>query len=165
MQIMPQEVVVIARQREKENKALVARLAKMNPRELDDMVHGFHEEVFSGTDCLSCANCCRSLGPLFTGADVRRIAAHQGMKPSDFSQRYLKTDEDGDTVFKSMPCPFLGSDNLCGIYPVRPAACRDYPHTDRARFYQLLPLTLKNAHTCPAVLEILEMLKEQVKPA
>ena len=45
------------------------------------------------------------------------------MKLPAFEEMYLQVDEDGDKVFKSMPCPFLGPDNLCDIYDVRPKAC------------------------------------------
>ena len=44
-----------------------------------------------------------------------------------FEAEFLQVDEDGDKVFKSMPCPFLGGDNLCSIYDVRPKACREFP--------------------------------------
>jgi Fe-S-cluster containining protein len=38
------------------------------------------------------------------------------MKLGVFEDMYLRVDEDGDKVFQSMPCPFLGDDNLCTIY-------------------------------------------------
>lgn len=60
-----------------------------------------------------------------------------------------------------MPCPFLGSDNYCSIYEDRPKACREYPHTDRKKFYQIHALTIKNAETCPAVFHTLEQLKQE----
>ncbi|MGL5620544.1 MAG: YkgJ family cysteine cluster protein, partial [Tannerellaceae bacterium] len=64
-------------------------------------------------------------------------------------------------VFKSMPCPFLMSDNYCSIYSDRPKACREYPHTDRKKFIQIANLTIKNSYTCPGVYEILERLKKE----
>ena len=78
------------------------------------------------------------------------------MKAADVMARYLRTDEDGDIVFQSMPCPFLGDDNYCSIYESRPKACREYPHTDRKKFYQIYKLSVKNAYTCPIVFEVLE---------
>jgi len=62
-------------------------------------------------------------------------------------------------VFQSMPCPFLGSDNYCVIYESRPKACKEYPHTDRKKFFQLYKLSVKNAYTCPIVFEVLESIK------
>lgn len=49
----------------------------------------------------------------------------------------------------------------CSIYEDRPKACREYPHTDRKKFYQIHALTIKNAETCPAVFHTLEQLKQE----
>jgi len=81
------------------------------------------------------------------------------MRPAAFTEKYLRTDEDGDQVLQLLPCPFLGTDNYCGIYEVRPKACREYPHTDRRNMHEILDLTLKNTAVCPAVFEILERMK------
>jgi len=146
----------------KEHAALVRRLCATDSRMLDEQVHALHDAVFDKIDCLDCANCCRTLGPRITDTDVRRIAASLRIKPSGFVEQYLIVDEEGDSIFRSMPCPFLGSDNCCSIYDVRPRACREYPHTDRRRVYQVLALTLKNSPVCPAVFEILERLRKGV---
>ena len=149
-----------ARQAEPQNKALVKRLKKKKPKNLDNIVHALHEEVFSKTDCLTCANCCKTLGPRVTDNDIARLAKHLKMKPGKFIESYLRLDEDNDYVFKEMPCPFLMPDNYCMVYEYRPKACREHPHTDRKRFYQALDITLKNTATCPAVFEIMERLKQ-----
>ena len=99
-----------------------------------------HEEVFECTDCLKCANCCTTTGPLFTDKDISRIAKHLRIKPFAFTQQYLRIDDDRDYVLKSVPCTFLEEDNYCSIYEVRPKACREYPHTDRKKQNQLLNL-------------------------
>jgi hypothetical protein len=91
--------------------------------------------------------------------DIERLAKHLKMKVSDFSSKYVLTDEDGDFVFKEHPCPFLLPDNYCMVYENRPKACREYPHTDRKRFYQILELSYKNCETCPVVFEIFEEMK------
>ena len=31
-----------------------------------------HDEVFEEIDCLSCANCCKTTGPLFTEKDIEK---------------------------------------------------------------------------------------------
>lgn len=158
--IPPEKLPVIAAKARPVHKALAKRLSAGDSRKLDERVHALHEEVFGTINCLECANCCRTLGPRVTDADVRRISASLRVKPSAFTEKYLVIDEDGDYVFRSMPCPFLGSDNYCAIYEERPRACREYPHTDRPRFFQLMNLTLKNAAVCPAVFEILEQLRK-----
>jgi Fe-S-cluster containining protein len=123
-------------------------------------MHNLHDEVFNCTDCLKCANCCTTTGPLFTYKDINRIAKHLKLKPSVFTNKYLKIDEDNDFVLKQVPCAFLSEDNYCSIYNVRPKACQEFPHTDRIKQHQILKLTEKNVSVCPAVYEIVEKLKK-----
>lgn len=146
----------------KENNKFFKRLKKVKPKLLDKIIHPIHQEVFECTDCLECANCCTTTGPLFTDKDISRIAKYLRIKPSDFVDRYLRIDEDNDYVLQSVPCTFLREDNYCSIYEVRPKACREYPHTDRIKQYQLLKLTEKNVDVCPAVFEIVEKLKQKL---
>jgi len=144
-----------------ENKIFFARLKKKKPKNLDKIVQKLHDEVFQKIDCLDCANCCKSISPTLYDKDINRLAKHLKIKPSQFVEKYLYLDEEGDYVFKETPCPFLLNDNYCMVYESRPKACREYPHTDRPRFYQILDLTLKNAEVCPAVFELIERLKKE----
>ena len=134
--------------------ALFKGLKRQTPHDLDRVMHGLHEEVFAKTDCLNCANCCKTTGPLWSERDKERVAKHLRLKTGEFETNYLRLDEDGDWVLQQLPCPFLEADNACSIYEIRPKACREYPHTDRAKQAQILDLTAKNALICPAVGEI-----------
>lgn len=156
LESLPEE----AKKAEKETIRFFKSIKKNRMRELDDTIHALHEEVFDEINCLDCANCCRSLGPRLTDRDIERMGTALRLKPQEVIARYLRIDEDNDYVFKEMPCPFLCSDNYCSIYENRPRACREYPHTDRKKFHQIYPLTIKNAETCPAVFRILERLKK-----
>ena len=109
---------------------LFKQLKAKPPRDLDAVVHGLHEE-----------------------------AKHLGMKTAAFEAQYLRVDEDKDWVLQQLPCPFLGTDNYCSIYDVRPKACREYPHTDRVKQHQILHLTEKNAAICPAVDHIVQRME------
>lgn len=122
-----------------------------------------HDSEFKKTDCLECANCCKTTGPLFTDKDVVRIAKHFKMKQQQFIDTYLRIDEDRDYVLQSVPCTFLRADNLCSIYEVRPKACSEFPHTDRKKFQQISNLTLKNVAICPAAFNIVEEMKKRIK--
>ncbi len=155
--ISPEELKLLAQKAEpvfnqyyKKNKK---KLEKM-----DDEIHFLHEEICEQTDCLQCANCCKSLGPAIYDKDIERMAKALRLKPSDVVEQYLRLDEDGDYVFQSMPCPFLMPDNYCSIYEYRPKACREYPHTDRKKFFQIYRLTVKNAFTCPIAYKVLSEL-------
>ena len=121
-----------------------------------------HHEEFERTDCLECANCCKTTGPLFTKADIERISKFFRQKPQAFIDDYLRIDKENDYVFQSLPCPFLGADNYCSIYDVRPKACREFPHTDRKKFQQISNLTLKNVAICPAAFNIVEAMKAKI---
>ena len=147
----------------KENKKFFQKLKKKPPKDLDRLMVELHDDEFSRTDCLECANCCKTTGPLFTDKDIDRIAKHLRMKPKNFIDTYLRIDEDNDYVLQSVPCPFLGSDNHCSIYEVRPKACREFPHTDRKKFQQISHLTLKNVAICPAAFNIVEEMKRRLK--
>jgi Fe-S-cluster containining protein len=124
-------------------------------RELPDL----HEEAFEKVDCLTCANCCKNYSPRFKTPDIKRISKHLKIKESEFIDQYLKLDEEGDYVTKSAPCPFLGSDNYCNIYDVRPSDCARFPYTNEDVLFKRPQLTLKNATFCPATYYVLEKLK------
>ena len=141
------------------NKKMLKNLKKKN---LDTLFQNHHHEVFEEIDCLACANCCITTGPLILERDIDRISKSLRMKPSSFITEYLRRDEDNDWVFKTMPCPFLDSDNYCLIYDVRPKACSEYPHTDRKNIHQLFGKTLINSTICPAVGMILERIRGEV---
>ncbi len=149
----------MAQNRAKENKVFTTRLRKKKPKTLDSFVYDAHVNAFDKIDCLECANCCKSISPIIIDRDIDRIAKHLKMKRAELIDQYFEIDEDDDYVFKQTPCRFLMPDNYCMIYEVRPRACREYPHTDRKRFYQILNLTYRNTFVCPAVYEVLETLK------
>ena len=143
----------------KENKKFLLGLKKEDSRTIDDQFHQLHEEVFQETNCIACANCCKTTSPIFYQTDIERASKALKIKPGQFAEKYLKVDEDNDFVLKSSPCPFLDRENYCSIYSDRPKACREYPHTNRKKMIQILNLTYKNTLVCPAALEIVERMK------
>ena len=120
---------------------LMKRLKRLDGKKLDALFHRLHDEESEKIDCLQCANCCRSLGPRFIQNDINQ---------------YLRIDEDGDYVFKEMPCPFLMPDNYCMLYNSRTKACREYPHTDSKNIKSILKICELNTQTCPIVKNIFE---------
>lgn len=152
----------LAKEKHEQSKRFFKKLKARPPRNLDAVMQELHEEEFRRTDCLECANCCKTTGPLFLNTDIDRIASHLKLKPGKFVDQYLRIDEEGDYVLQQVPCPFLAPDNYCLIYDVRPKACREYPHTDRKKFQQISNLTLKNTAICPAAFRIVESLKKRL---
>ena len=151
----------LAESKRKENKEFTTKLRKKKPKDLDAHVHAAHNDAFEKIDCLDCANCCKSISPIIIDKDIDRIAKFFKMKRSEAIDQYFRKDEDNDYVFQQTPCPFLMPDNYCMIYEARPRACKEYPHTDRNRFYQILNLTFQNTFVCPAVYEVVEDIKKK----
>lgn len=147
----------------KENKQFFNKLKLKKPKQLDDLFHTAHEEVFEEIDCLTCANCCKTTSPIFYQNDIERAAHAVRLKPGEFIEKYLRIDEDNDYVLQSSPCFFLDAENYCTIYESRPKACREYPHTDRKKMIQIMDLTYQNTLVCPAVLKITEKVKRDLK--
>ena len=152
-----------AKEQRKAQEIFFKKLRKKPPKNLDYIMHELHESEFEKTDCLTCANCCKTTGPLFTDKDIQRIAKFLRMKIVDFIKQYLRIDEDNDYVLQTLPCPFLGVDNYCSIYKVRPKACNEFPHTNRKKFHQISKLTLENVKICPAAFQIVETMRKKIK--
>ena len=163
MQKRLQELPKLAADKLVENKKYFQVLKKRTPKNLDVVVHKLHDKVFKNIDCLACGNCCRTTSPIFTDKDIQRIAKYLRIKEHQFIKQYLIRDEDDFWVLQEIPCAFLGDDNYCFIYDVRPKACDEYPHTNRRKFIQLANLTIKNTEICPAVYDIVEELKKEIK--
>jgi Fe-S-cluster containining protein len=137
-------------------KAYKRYLDKANPGLAIPLLGDLHEEAFAKIDCLQCANCCKNYSPRFKTPDIRRIAKHLGKKEGTFIAEYLRLDEEGDYVVRSVPCPFLGKDNRCGIYEHRPSDCRRFPYTNEDVFIKRKQITLKNSTFCPIAVHVLE---------
>lgn len=152
------EILNQARKNSSGSRRILKSLSKLKKPELDAIFAEKHDEVFEKTDCLACANCCKTSSPIVVMADVDRIAKYLKIRPGDFVVKYLRMDEDEDYVFQLTPCVFLNEDHTCSIYEVRPRACREYPHTDRKHMHTILELTFQNSMVCPAVYEIIRKL-------
>ena len=147
-------------ERQKEYKKFLNRANKNRVlKQLPDL----NEEAFAKIDCLQCGNCCKSFSPRFTPPDIKRISKYLGMKDGDFRDKYLRVDEEGDNVLQKLPCSFLGADNYCSIYEVRPTDCARFPYMDDDFMLKRQPLALKNSSFCPITYYVLEKLIEQQK--
>jgi uncharacterized protein len=140
-------------------RAFVKLDLELSDRRLNAIVQETTAQVWAGIDCRACANCCKTRHPLFRKAEVERIAVHLGTTVADLRTRYLEPSEEGKYTTRQLPCPFL-QQNLCSIYPVRPAVCAGYPHLQR-NFRSRLWQVIDNAATCPIVYNVLTRLKER----
>ena len=112
---MQKELSHIDKNNKEKQKQFKQFLLRSNKNKILKQLPQLHEEAFAKINCLECANCCKNYSPRFKTPDVKRISKHLGLKESDFIERYLRVDEDGDFVVKNTPCPFLGAEivQLC----------------------------------------------------
>jgi uncharacterized protein len=134
-----------------EHKRMIPRLKKVKSHQLDDIVHRLHKEAFELIDCLQCGNCCKKISTQIMEKDIDRIAKKLKISQSAVVERYIERDTDDFYYFKQSPCPFMADDHYCQIYKDSPRACKDYPHTDRPKFNQIIDLSFQNSIICPAV--------------
>ncbi len=158
--LSPDELKKSAKKAEISNKTFFRNIKPGKINLLDKLVHIENDKVFSTIKCLDCAYCCKFLGPRLTQRDIREMSQALNIKVPEFEKTYIRTDEDNDMVFTSLPCPFLETDNYCRIYENRPRACRDYPHTHQPEILRKKDIHIKNTFYCPAVYEIFEKVKK-----
>jgi Fe-S-cluster containining protein len=117
---------------------------------------------FQIVDCTRCANCCKTMNIKFDDDDIERIAGHLNISVDEFIEAYLEADEDdGHYITRQQPCLFLGEDDRCMIYDIRPTVCREYPHTNKEGLVFRTMGVANNALACPAVFWIVEQMKRQ----
>ena len=136
-------------------------LEKNPPKQLDKIAELVDKKVWEEVDCLTCANCCKTMSPTFTVKDVKRISAHLGMQPLEFREKYLYLEKkDNDWMNKKQPCQFLNlSNNMCSIYAVRPLDCAGFPHLKRKKMVDYIHVHKQNVQYCPATYKMVEKMK------
>lgn len=145
-------------------KRFLTKLENNPPRGLDKMAVAADMEMWTQTDCLSCANCCKTMSPTFNKQDLIRISAHVGMTVDQFKLKYLRKDKDGDWINRKQPCQFLNlEDNKCSIYAVRPRDCAGFPHHTRKRMVDYVHVFKQNIEYCPATYRVIEILREKLR--
>jgi Fe-S-cluster containining protein len=98
--------------------------------------------------------------PAVSADDIERIAAWLGLSCDEFAATYLDVDDEGQRI-KAAPCPFLGGDDRCTIYDVRPQVCSEYPHTNKEGFIWRTYMHADNARACPAVFHVVKQMRKR----
>jgi Fe-S-cluster containining protein len=139
-------------------RRFLTKLEKDPPKKLNSLTIALEKEVWQEVDCLSCANCCKTMTPTFTPADLKRISAHFGQTVDEFKKQWLHKErkKDGDWMNKKQPCQFLNlKDNKCSIYAIRPADCAGFPHLTK-KFSDYAHVHKQNIEYCPATYKLVE---------
>lgn len=142
-------------------RRFLSRLEKQAPRGLDKQITLLEKEVWKETDCLSCANCCKTMTPTYNKKDLKRISSHFKMTIEEFKKKYLKQERGGDRDWmnKWTPCQFLNLDNnMCSIYEIRPDDCAGFPHLSK-KFKDFVHIHKQNVEYCPATYRLVEKME------
>ncbi len=145
-------------------KGFLTRLEKKQPRGLDNLVTVADKAAWAKTDCLDCANCCKTMSPTYTKKDVKRISAHLGMTDKAFREKWLYKDRTGDWMNVKQPCQFLDlKTNMCDIYAVRPRDCAGFPHHNKRKMVEYMHMYKQNIEYCPATYRVVEFIMEKAE--
>lgn len=148
------------RHHKKTLKRFLTKIEKHPPVGLDKITISLEKEIWKETDCLSCANCCKTMSPTFTKADIKRISGHFEVTPLEFSKKWLRKDRSGDMMNKKQPCQFLDlSDNKCSIYGIRPFDCSGFPHLPKRKMVDYMHVHKQNIEYCPATYKLVEKMQ------
>lgn len=147
-------------------RRFLTKLEKNAPRGIEKLTATLEKEVWREVDCLACANCCKTMTPTFTPADLKRISAHFGQTVDEFKAKWLyKERSSGDWMNKKQPCQFLNlSDNKCSIYAIRPADCAGFPHLPK-KMKDYVHVHKQNVEYCPATFKLVEKMMVQLGPS
>jgi Fe-S-cluster containining protein len=104
--------------------------------------------------CSKCpAYCCSYPEIEVTPRDIERLARYFGIEYKDAEQRFTKVDpaekvrllrHRQDRIFDSVCMHLDQQTRRCTVYEARPAACRQYPDSQRCGYYDFL--TFERAH-------------------
>jgi uncharacterized protein len=147
-------------------RLFLARLEKNPPKDIKPLSVEADRRAWAEIDCLSCANCCKTMSPTYTPQDIKRIALHLGISGKAFRDKYLFKEKKapGDWMNVKQPCQFLNLvDNKCSIYEVRPADCAGFPHHDKKKLTDYVHVYKQNVELCPATYKWVEKMMELVK--
>ena len=146
-------------------RSFINKSEKKPPRGIDKLTPVIEKEVWQDIDCLTCANCCKTMTPTFTKQDIKRIAAHFKETPEAFRKKWLEKDRNKDLVNKNQPCQFLDlKTNMCSIYEIRPVDCSGFPHLSKKRWVDYAHVHKQNIDYCPATYKLVEKIMERVGP-
>jgi Fe-S-cluster containining protein len=112
------------------NKYILEGLDEIPPKMLEglDLAYDACKGLHDAFPCAMCGKCCHQANITLRNDDIGRIAEHLKMSDEEFIAEYLYK-RDGLWLFKKTGgCRFLGNDNKCMIWNVRPEICRDFPY-------------------------------------
>jgi uncharacterized protein len=144
-------------------RTFLARLEKKPVATVKLITLEANELAWAKTDCLDCANCCKTMSPTYTKKDITRISKFLGMTARTFTEKWLYKDRTGDWMNKKQPCQFLDlKTNMCNVYEVRPRDCAGFPYHGTKSIRDYGHVFKQNVEFCPATYRLVEIMQEGI---
>lgn len=152
----------LASQNEQDNWEFRSMLkaSSLSQDTIDSVAHELYDQLKVQINCTQCGYCCKSITPIISEADVKRIAKHFDMTVQNAKKQWFTTHEQLGLVMNSRPCPFL-KDKKCSIYSTRPHDCRSYPHLHKKGITKYLTSIFSHTGLCPIVFHFYEGMKKK----
>lgn len=145
-------------------RSFLFRMERKSPRNLHLVTLQANELAWAKTDCMDCANCCKTMSPTYSQKDITRISKYLGMSRKSFTDKWLYRDNTGDWINKKQPCQFLDlKTNLCGIYEVRPRDCAGFPYHGTKKIKDYGHMYRQNVEFCPATNRLVEIMQAGIR--
>ncbi len=145
-------------------RSFLFRMERKAPRNLHLVTLQANELAWAKTDCMDCANCCKTMSPTYSQKDITRISKYLGMSRKSFTDKWLYKDNTGDWINKKQPCQFLDmKTNLCGIYEVRPRDCAGFPYHGTKKIKDYGHMYRQNVEFCPATNRLVEIMQAGIR--
>ena len=140
------------------------RLERKAPGNLHLITMEASELAWAKTDCVDCANCCKTMSPTYSQSDISRISKHLGMSRKSFKEKWLYKDREGDWINRKQPCQFLDlKTNLCTVYDVRPRDCAGFPYHSTKKIKDYGHMYRQNVEFCPATNRLVEIMQAGIR--
>ena len=145
-------------------RGFLYRMEKKAPGNLRLITLEASELAWAKTDCMDCANCCKTMSPTYSQRDITRISKYLGLTRKAFMDKWLCKDVTGDWINKKQPCQFLDQKtNLCGIYEVRPRDCAGFPYHSTKKIRDYGFMYRQNVEYCPATNRLVEIMQAGIR--
>src|SRR5260221_192071 len=82
-------------------RSFLFRMERSAPRNLHLITLEANELAWAKTDCMDCANCCKTMSPTYSQKDISRISKYLGMTRKAFTHKWLYRDSHGDWINKN----------------------------------------------------------------
>lgn len=109
----------------------------MNKEDFGELSVMYHEiqdmyplklKILKNVVCKRCGFCCKSCNAMLSKQDIELLCKYLQCDYEEFYEKYM--DKNTRAPYLKLPCPFLGEDNECDVYPARPKVCREFPFNE-----------------------------------